>query len=65
MTKKELQNIIDTGEDETLELKSSFNKTVIETIVAFSNTKGGKIIIGCNDSGEIIGTSISKESIQN
>jgi predicted HTH transcriptional regulator len=48
-----LLNIIKQGENESLELKSSFTKEVIETIVAFSNTRGGRIILGCNDSKEI------------
>jgi ATP-dependent DNA helicase RecG len=59
-----LLNIINKGENETLELKSSFNKEVIDTIVAFSNTKGGKIILGCTDKKKVTGVIISDESIQ-
>jgi ATP-dependent DNA helicase RecG len=59
-----LRKIIAQGEGETLEFKSSFTKEVVETIVAFSNTKGGKIILGCNDKKEIIGVALSDESIQ-
>ena len=33
------------------EFKSNFNNTVIETIVAFANTKGGKCLIGVEDDG--------------
>jgi len=33
------------------EYKSNFNDTVIETLTAFANTKGGKVIIGVDNSG--------------
>ena len=33
------------------EFKSSFNDSVIETLVAFVNTNGGKVLIGVNDKG--------------
>ncbi|HPF01396.1 MAG TPA: putative DNA binding domain-containing protein [Bacteroidales bacterium] len=59
-----IKDLIFQGESEILELKSSFTKDVILTIVAFSNTKGGTIIIGCNDKREITGVDLSDESIQ-
>jgi ATP-dependent DNA helicase RecG len=52
------------NESDAIEFKSSFNKEVIETIVAFSNTHGGKIVLGCNDKKKIIGIDVSDESIQ-
>ncbi len=60
----ELQNIISNGENETVELKQSFSKTVIETLVAFANTKGGKVIIGVKDNKSIVGISATEETIQ-
>ncbi len=60
----DLQNIISQGESETLEVKTSFNKAVIETLVAFSNTRGGKVIIGVNDKKEIVGVSVTNETVQ-
>jgi ATP-dependent DNA helicase RecG len=59
-----VRHIIEEGEGETVEFKSSFTKEIIETIVAFSNTKGGKIIIGCNDAKKIVGITIAEESLQ-
>jgi len=64
MTKDELYHIISNGESETVEFKSMFGKEVIESIVAFSNSKGGKVIIGVNDNKNIIGVTVSDESIQ-
>ena len=50
-----IQKIIEQGENEQVEFKEIFNKHVIETIVAFANTKGGNILIGVNDKKQIIG----------
>jgi len=64
MTTNQLLHIIEQGESETLEFKTSFNRAVIETIIAFSNANGGNIVLGVNDDKEIVGISISNESIQ-
>ena len=56
--------IIPTTESETVEFKSTFNGTVIETLVAFANTKGGTVFVGVNDAGKIVGVTLSKESVQ-
>ena len=64
MDREEILNIIKRGESDSLEFKASFCKEVIESIVAFSNTKGGKVIIGVLDNKDIAGISLSDESIQ-
>ena len=56
---------IPTEESSITEFKTSFSKDVIETIVAFSNTRGGKIYIGINNKKEIVGIQLADESIQN
>jgi len=56
--------LISHGESDKVEFKTSFQKEVIESIVAFSNTNGGKVIIGVSDDNNIIGINISDESIQ-
>ncbi len=38
-------------ENQHIEYKSSFNDSVIETLVAFANSKGGKVLVGVNDDG--------------
>ena len=52
-------------ENATVEFKSSFIEEAIETLVAFSNTKGGTVYIGISDRGKIQGVTIGKESIPN
>jgi ATP-dependent DNA helicase RecG len=59
-----IQKLIEKGESSTIEFKQSFGREVIETAVAFANTKGGKIFIGITDNGEIVGTSIGKETLK-
>jgi ATP-dependent DNA helicase RecG len=61
----EIEKLIQSGENESLEFKSNFNNELIETLVAFANTSGGKIIAGINPKGEFTGISLNPESIQN
>ena len=61
--KKVLEMIIQ-GESQTTEFKRSFQKEVIESIVAFANAKGGKIFIGVSDKSEIVGVELKQESLQ-
>ncbi|PHS41732.1 MAG: ATP-dependent DNA helicase [Sulfurovum sp.] len=52
-------------ENETIEFKTSFQKEVIISIVAFANTKGGKVFVGLDDDANVIGMPIESETIQN
>jgi ATP-dependent DNA helicase RecG len=65
MDYKDFKHIIEQGESEKIEFKSNFNHELIETIVAFSNSTGGKIIIGINQKKEFIGVAVNDESVQN
>lgn len=53
------------GESDTVEFKESFDRQVIETLAAFANTKGGSVLLGVSDSGEVAGIEVGKESAQN
>lgn len=48
-------------ENLTTEFKTSFNVAVIETLVAFANTKGGSVYIGIQDNGKITGVQTNTE----
>ncbi|CAN2045421.1 hypothetical protein GMMP1_1560002 [Candidatus Magnetomoraceae bacterium gMMP-1] len=65
MNEQTFWQLISKGESESLEFKMSFNKEAIETLTAFANTKGGNVIIGINDNGELQGIQVGKESLQN
>ncbi|MCG7847705.1 MAG: putative DNA binding domain-containing protein [ANME-2 cluster archaeon] len=58
-----LQNLIKTGESETVEFKEKFDERTIESAVAFANTKGGTIFIGVSDKNNIKGIKIGKETL--
>ncbi|MFZ4539252.1 helix-turn-helix domain-containing protein [Propionivibrio sp.] len=40
-----LHALIAEGESQTLEFKTSFNKASIESLVAFANTQGGRVLV--------------------
>jgi len=61
-----IEEIIKSGESETLEFKKSLSKwrEIIKTVSAFSNTKGGLIIVGVDDNGKIVGVKVGKGTIE-
>jgi ATP-dependent DNA helicase RecG len=63
METTELIEIIHKGEDSKHQFKENFTNvnSLAAEIVAFSNTKGGMILIGVNDAGEVVG--LTKEDI--
>lgn len=46
-----IQHIVEKGENETIEFKTSFTDEVIVSLVAFANTQGGSVYVGIADSG--------------
>jgi ATP-dependent DNA helicase RecG len=38
--------------------------SILATISAFSNTKGGRILIGVNDDGKVTGIDIGKRTLE-
>ncbi|MDR0981642.1 MAG: putative DNA binding domain-containing protein [Culturomica sp.] len=58
-------NSFPTIEGQNTEFKTSFNEDAIETLVAFSNAKGGTVYVGMADSGQVAGVTVGKETIQN
>jgi ATP-dependent DNA helicase RecG len=52
-------------ETQHIEFKLKFNEDVIETLVAFANTKGGRVFVGVDDDGKPLKSfRIGKESVQ-
>ncbi|HCU25393.1 MAG TPA: transcriptional regulator, partial [Deltaproteobacteria bacterium] len=51
------------GESEKIEFKESFNREALETLCAFANTKGGALLIGVRDKGNIVGVSASQKAL--
>ena len=61
-----LKELITKGESETLEFKKTLSewKEIVETVSAFSNTKGGTIVVGISDDGKIHSIAIGKNTIE-
>lgn len=57
MSLRDLKNLIATGESSFLEFKHKVAspEKIAREMVAFANTKGGRILIGVDDNGEIVG----------
>jgi len=67
MTGAKIIELISRGESDTLEFKksTSLQREIVETVCAFSNTIGGTIIIGVKDDGEIMGQTVSDDTLKN
>lgn len=59
----DIRKILTSGESETVEFKESFDRETIETVVAFSNNRGGVIVIGAGDKGDVKGIDIGKKTL--
>lgn len=59
----EIKKLISQGEGEGLDFKQEISgvQKIAKTLVAFANTKGGKILIGVKDNGKILGARIEEE----
>ena len=68
MKKRDIIELIKIGEGITLEFKESISNKLGKEICGFANSKGGKILLGVGDSGDIMGikaTNNLKSQIQN
>ena len=60
----DLEDILKSGESDSVEFKRTFGKEVIISLAAFANTDGGKVVVGVDNSGNPIGISIGSETEQ-
>lgn len=59
-----VNRLISAGESDAVEFKLTFNRDVVETLCAFANHRGGKVLIGVANDGKVIGVSCGAESMQ-
>ena len=55
MNKQSLAKLIKAGESETLEFKERWTDTALETLSAFANQQGGRLLIGVTNDGDLRG----------
>ncbi len=53
MKKEDILKYINNGENEYIEFKEKISDEAIRTLCAFSNYKGGIVIIGVSDRGKL------------
>ncbi|MCL2844524.1 MAG: putative DNA binding domain-containing protein [Chitinivibrionia bacterium] len=56
---KDFDVILSEGESYTIEFKESADKSLSAEVCAFANASGGRIFIGVNDNGQVVGTDVS------
>lgn len=61
--KKEINMLIKEGEGLAVDFKEKPSGRIAETIIAFANTSGGKILIGIDDRGKAIGYKLTNKEI--
>lgn len=63
MSIREIHQLIKNGESETLEFKVKANHPdkIVKEVVAFANTRGGKLLIGVSDDRRIVGLKSAEE----
>jgi len=58
---EELQLLLKEGEGLTIEFKERFSNKLDKDMVAFANTHGGRVFLGVDDRGKIIGETLSND----
>ena len=62
MKNDEIKLLMKEGEGLTVEFKEKYSSKIDKDIVAFANTKGGHILLGVADDGEVTGESLSNKA---
>jgi ATP-dependent DNA helicase RecG len=62
MNKKEVDILIAAGEGLNLDLKRSMSSSHSNTLVAFANAEGGRILLGVEDDGTITGHTLTNQN---
>lgn len=63
MNERETYDLLSAGENERTEFKRSFSEEVIISLTAFSNTRGGTVVVGVDDHGMVTGIHLGKETM--
>jgi len=59
-----LRRVLAEGESERVEFKETMSREALETVAAFANTHGGRLLIGVADDGTVKGIAPGKETLR-
>lgn len=59
---EDLDVILSEGESYTVEFKESADKSLASEVCAFANASGGRVFIGVDDDGHVVGTDVSNSA---
>jgi ATP-dependent DNA helicase RecG len=62
-TGRGINSLIELGESQLVEFKTTFERETIETLVAFANAQGGTVLVGVADDGVVKGVTLGKETL--
>ncbi|MBI4180803.1 MAG: ATP-binding protein [Chloroflexi bacterium] len=67
MTREEFEKILAEKECETVEFKTSLaeEEEAIQSMIAFTNTGGGRVFFGVKNDGEVVGVDIGNNTLEN
>lgn len=63
----EISEFLENNEKENVEFKASLSEKnkILKTISAFSNKRGGTILVGINDNRDVVGVDIGRNTLEN
>lgn len=59
----DINRLLESGESQTVEFKTSFGRETIETLVAFANAQGGSVLVGVAYDALVKGVTLGKETL--
>ncbi len=60
----DINTLVQSGESETVEFKAQWTEAVLETVAAFANTRGGTLLVGVDDDGNIVGLDLNETALR-
>ena len=60
----QIDAMLQAGESETVEFKAQWTDAVLETAAAFANTRGGTLLVGVDDNGQVVGLDVTEAKLR-
>lgn len=60
----DIDTLVQSGESEALEFKAQWTEAILETAAAFANARGGTLLIGVDDDGNIVGIDLNEAALR-